>query len=247
MGEPAGDELALPLSAARVRRIAVLSHKRRFSQYLGPGLITGASDDDPSGIATYSQIGAQFGYGMAWIMLFSYPLMAGIQEISARIGRVTGKGIAGNLRHHYPAWLLQIIVGLLLIANIVNLGADLGAMGDALYLLVGGSAHAYVIAFAVGCAGLEIFSRYERYVAVLKWSTLSLFAYVATVLVVQVPWGEVAYHTFVPAISLDKDYIVGDRRRPRHDDQPLSLLLAILAGGRGRARDARRRAAPDGA
>src|SRR5579862_3961162 len=105
---------------------------------LGPGLITGASDDDPSGIATYSQAGAQFGYGMTWVMLFTWPLMAAIQEISARIGRVTGKGIAGNLRAHYPPWLLRSIVGLLLVANTLNLGADLGAMGAATHLLVAG-------------------------------------------------------------------------------------------------------------
>src|SRR6266851_5305716 len=164
-------------------------------RFLGPGLITGASDDDPSGIATYSQVGAQFGYGMSWVMLFSYPLMAAIQEISARIGRVTGQGIAGNIRAHYSVWLLRAIVGLLLVANIINLGA----MGGALRLLVGGSARLYVVAFAVLCAWLEIFSRYERYVSVLKWTTLSLFAYVATVLVVDVPWGEVAYSTFLPS------------------------------------------------
>ena len=175
---------------------------------LGPGLITGASDDDPSGIATYSQVGAQFGYAMGWVMLFSYPLMAAIQEISARIGRVTGKGIARNIREHYPLSLLRAMVGLLLIANIINLGADLGAMGDALRLLIGGPAHLYVVLFAVACAALEIFLHYERYVAVLKWTTLSLFAYVATVLVVHVPWGEVAYNTFVPNISWEHDYIV---------------------------------------
>jgi NRAMP (natural resistance-associated macrophage protein)-like metal ion transporter len=174
---------------------------------LGPGLITGASDDDPSGIATYSQVGAQFGYGMSWVMLFSWPLMAATQEISARIGRVTGKGIARNLREHYPLSLLRAIIALLLIANIINLGADLGAMGDALRLLVGGPGHFYVVLFAVACAALEIFSRYQRYVKVLKWLTLSLFAYVATVFVVEVPWGEVAYHTFVPDISWQHDYI----------------------------------------
>ena len=122
---------------------------------LGPGLITGASDDDPSGIATYSQAGAQFGYGMAWVMLFTWPLMAAIQEISARIGRVTGQGIAGNIRRHYPPWLLRAIVALLLVANIINLGADLGAMGEALRLLIGGPPHLYVVAFAVGCALLK--------------------------------------------------------------------------------------------
>jgi Mn2+/Fe2+ NRAMP family transporter len=176
--------------------------------WLGPGLITGASDDDPSGIATYSQVGAQFGYGMAWVMLFSYPLMAAIQEISARIGRVTGQGIASNIRAHYPAWLLRVIVALLLIANIINLGADLGAMGEALRLLVGGPAHLYVVLFAVVCAALEIFLRYERYVRILKWGTLSLFAYVATVLVVDVPWGKVVVDTLVPSFSWQKDYIV---------------------------------------
>ena len=111
----------------------------KLLQVMGPGLITGASDDDPSGIATYSQIGAKFGYGLAWTMLLSYPLMVAIQEISARIGRITGYGIAGNLRRHYPAWLSSGIVGLLLVANIINLGADLGAMGAALKLLIDGS------------------------------------------------------------------------------------------------------------
>ncbi len=175
---------------------------------LGPGLITGASDDDPSGIATYSQAGAQFGYTLGWLMLFSWPLMAAIQEISARIGRVTGKGIAANLREHYPRPLLRGIVGLLVIANIVNLGADLGAMGDALRLLVGGSSDLYVVLFAVSCAALEIFSRYDRYVRVLKWLTLSLFAYVATVLVIAVPWYEVIYRTLLPHFEWRQDYVV---------------------------------------
>ncbi|MEA2744713.1 MAG: hypothetical protein QOG25_3084 [Acetobacteraceae bacterium] len=175
---------------------------------LGPGLITGASDDDPSGIATYSQAGAQFGFSMCWVMLFTFPLMAAIQEISARIGRVTGHGIAGNIRAHYSRPLLRVIVGLLLIANIINLGADLGAMGDALALLIGGSAHLYVVGFAVGCALLETFSRYERYVVLLKWSSVFLLAYVATALVVDTPWGLVARDTFIPTFRLDTDYVV---------------------------------------
>src|SRR5487761_2180524 len=111
---------------------AEMPDKPRLLQVMGPGLITGASDDDPSGIATYSQVGAQFGYGLAWTLLLSYPLMAAIQEISARIGRVTGYGIAGNLLRHYPRWLSSGVVGLLLVANVINLGADLGAMGAAL-------------------------------------------------------------------------------------------------------------------
>src|SRR5215469_7581076 len=182
--------------------------RRRLFAVLGPGLITGASDDDPSGIATYSQAGAQFGYSMVWVMLFIWPLMAAIQEISARIGRVTGHGIAGNIRQHYPAWLLRSIVALLLVANIINLGADLGAMGEALRLLVGGPPHLYVVCFAVACALLEVFVRYERYVSILKWTSISLFAYVATALVVDVPWAEVGYRILVPSLSWKRDYIV---------------------------------------
>jgi Mn2+/Fe2+ NRAMP family transporter len=175
---------------------------------LGPGLITGASDDDPSGIATYSQAGAQFGFSMCWVMLFTFPLMAAIQEISGRIGRVTGQGIAGNIRQHYSKTLLRAMVALLLVANIINLGADLGAMGDALTLLIGGSAHFYVVGFAVVCVGLETFSRYERYVVLLKWSSAFLLAYVATALVVHTPWGLVARDTFIPTFRLDTDYVV---------------------------------------
>jgi hypothetical protein len=141
---------------------------------LGPGLITGAADDDPSGIATYSQAGAQFGFAISWTMLFSYPLMAAIQEISARIGRTTGKGIAGNLRAHFPPWILPIIVALLFAANTINIGADLGAMGDSVRLLVGGNAAIYVALFAGISTCLQIFLQYKRYVSVLKWLTLSL-------------------------------------------------------------------------
>jgi Mn2+/Fe2+ NRAMP family transporter len=149
---------------------------RRVLQILGPGLITGASDDDPSGIAAYSQVGAQFGFGLGWIMLFSFPLMTAIQETSARIGRATGEGIAGNIRRHYPLWLLRIIVGLLLIANIINLGADLGAMGSVVTLLAGGPALLYAVLFGALCASLQIFTNYQRYVSFLKWITVSLLA-----------------------------------------------------------------------
>ena len=194
--------------AAPLASRAKAKERRGFLAILGPGLITGASDDDPSGIATYSQAGAQAGYGTAWVMLFTWPLMAAIQEISARIGRVTGQGLAANLRDHYPAPLLYGIVPLLLVANFINLGADLGAMADALRLLIGGPAGLYVILFAALCTVLEIYSSYERYVKVLKWLTLSLFSYVAAALVVHVPWGTVAYNTLVPHITLSTDYIV---------------------------------------
>ncbi|MGH6981315.1 MAG: NRAMP family divalent metal transporter [Stellaceae bacterium] len=176
---------------------------------LGPGLITGAADDDPSGIATYSQVGAQFGYAIGWTMIFSFPLMAAIQEISARIGRVTGRGIAANLRRHYPLPLLHALVALLLVANIINLGADLGAMGDALDLVIGGTFRAYyVVALAVLCAALQIFSSYERYVKILKWITLVLLAYVAAALAIDIPWGTVAARTFLPSIELNTDYLL---------------------------------------
>jgi NRAMP (natural resistance-associated macrophage protein)-like metal ion transporter len=175
---------------------------------LGPGLITGASDDDPSGIATYSQAGAQFGLSMCWVMLFTFPLMAAMQEISGRIGRITGHGIAGNIRAHYPRPLLRGIVALLLAANIINLGADLGAMGDAVTLLIGGSVHLYVVCFAVGCVGLETFSRYEHYVVFLKWSSAFLLAYVATALAVDTPWALVARDTLLPTLRFDTDYVL---------------------------------------
>ncbi len=168
---------------------------------LGPGLITGASDDDPSGIATYSQAGAQLGYAITWTMLFSYPLMAVIQEISGRIGRTTGKGIAGNIRQHYPNWLLQAIVVLLFVANILNIGADLGAMGDASALLIGGPRLLYVVMFGAICALLQIFMQYSRYVGVLKWLTLALFAYFGTVMAVKIPWSEAARGFLVPSFS----------------------------------------------
>jgi NRAMP (natural resistance-associated macrophage protein)-like metal ion transporter len=133
----------------------------RLRDVLGPGLITGASDDDPSGIATYSQAGAQFGFGLIWTLLFTYPLMVAIQLICAQIGRVTGSGLAGNLRRHFPPWLLVGAVALLLIANTINIGADLGAMGDALALLIGGPTALYVVGFSVLTVLLEVFVRYS--------------------------------------------------------------------------------------
>jgi NRAMP (natural resistance-associated macrophage protein)-like metal ion transporter len=177
-------------------------------EVLGPGLITGASDDDPSGIATYSQAGAQFGYMLGWTLLLTYPLMAAIQLISARIGRVTGRGIAGNIRRHYSPWLLYLLVGLVLVANTINLGADLGAMGAAVKLLAGGPALLYVAAFGIATVLLEIFMRYSRYVAVLKWLSLSLLAYVATAFIVKLSWSEVALGAFVPRLIWSHDYIV---------------------------------------
>jgi NRAMP (natural resistance-associated macrophage protein)-like metal ion transporter len=175
---------------------------RNLLDKLGPGLITGASDDDPSGIATYSQMGAQFGYGMLWTMVFSYPLMAVIQEISARIGRVTGVGIAGNIRRHYRPSILYIVVALVLSANIFNLGADVGAMGAAFQLLVPAPLSSYILLFGGLSLALQVFVPYTKYVSYLKWLTLSLFAYVATAFVAHVSWPEAVRATLFPFFSL---------------------------------------------
>ena len=180
--------------------------RQSFLSRLGPGLITGAADDDPSGIGTHSQVGAQFGYGLSWTFLFSFPLMVAIQEVAAQIGRVTGAGIARNLRRHYPRPLLVLMVGLLLIANIVNLGADLAAMGAAVGLLIRGPSWLYTLLFGAFCVIVEVWLSYERYASVLKWATLSLFAYVAVVIVAHVPWGEALTSLVVPRIEYTGAY-----------------------------------------
>jgi Mn2+/Fe2+ NRAMP family transporter len=192
-------------SAKASRSPIVEPSKPRLLRVLGPGLITGASDDDPSGIATYTQTGAQFGYGVAWTLLFSYPLMAAIQIISARIGRTTGAGIAGNLRRFYPNWTVRSGILLLLVANTINLSADIGAMGEAVRVLIGGPQIAYVLAFGALCAGLQTFLAYRRYVVVLRWLTLALFAYVATLLFVKIDWRALSIGLFVPRLSAGVD------------------------------------------
>ena len=178
--------------------------KRSPFEVLGPGLVTGAADDDPSGIGTYSQVGAQFGYGLAWTMFFGFPLLASIQAICARIGATTGMGIAQNLRQHYPSWLLRAVVVLLLIANVINLGADLGAMGAVLALVVPGPVLAFTVAFGIVSVLLEVFLSYERYERILKWTTLSLFAYVGVVFVADVPWKTAAFDIVVPQFTFDR-------------------------------------------
>jgi NRAMP (natural resistance-associated macrophage protein)-like metal ion transporter len=170
----------------------------RFLAVLGPGLVTGAADDDPSGIATYSQVGAQFGYGMGWSVVFSYPLMAAIQEIAARIGSTTGHGIANNLRRHYPPWMLTAVVVALLVANTINLGADIAAMGDAVTLFAPGPMQFWAVVITVLSVAAESWLSYARYASILKWTTLSLFAYVATVAVAHVNWSAAAFGAFVP-------------------------------------------------
>ncbi len=188
------------MSASKVLQL------RKFLAQLGPGLVTGAADDDPSGIGTHSQVGAQFGYGLAWTFVFSFPLLFVIQEVAAQIGCVTGSGIARNLRRHYPRPLLWGVVLLLLVANIVNLGADLSAMGAALALLTHGNGALYTLLFGVACVVIEVALNYARYAAVLKWSTLSLFSYVAVVAVAGVPWGRALTALVVPEIQWNAAY-----------------------------------------
>src|SRR5467141_1860825 len=179
---------------------------RDLVKTLGPGLITGASDDDPSGIGTYSQAGAQLGYGIGWTMLLTFPLMAAIQEISARVGRVTGHGIAGNVCRYYSMWLLNVVVALLFIANTINIAADLGAMADATKLLIGGHGIIYVVIFGVISVTAQIFLDYKRYVSVLKWLTLSLFAYVGALAFAHISWSQALTGVLVPHISWSADY-----------------------------------------
>ena len=180
-----------------------LSWRERAGNYaraLGPGLVTGAADADPSGIGTHSQVGAAFGYSLSWTFVLTFPLMVAIQQVAAQIGRVTGAGIARNLRRHYPKPVLWGAVSLLIVANVVNLGADLSAMGAALQLLVGGDAGFYTLLFGIVCVVLEVWLSYPRYASVLKWTTLSLFAYIGVVIVAHVPWGQALRSLVVPDI-----------------------------------------------
>ena len=178
-----------------------MAGRKSFLARLGPGLITGAADDDPSGIGTYSQVGAEFGYGLAWSLLFSLPFMTVIQDVSAQIGSVTGRGIAANLRRHYPRPLLWVAVSLLLLANVINLGADLSAMGAVMQMLLGGPVVVYTLGFGLLCLLFEIFLNYRHYSAILKFTTLSLFAYVAVVFAVHVPWGLALKAVLIPHVE----------------------------------------------
>jgi NRAMP (natural resistance-associated macrophage protein)-like metal ion transporter len=178
------------------------THPQRWLRKLGPGVITGAADDDPSGIATYSQAGAQFGFALGWTVVITLPLMIGIQMISARIGRVTGHGLASNIRRHYPAPVLYAVVALLFIANTINVAADIAAMAESVHLVAGGPTQLYAVAFGTVCLGLEVFMSYRKYVRYLKWLTLALFAYVGVVLSVDVPWGQVVAGIALPRMEL---------------------------------------------
>jgi NRAMP (natural resistance-associated macrophage protein)-like metal ion transporter len=172
---------------------------------LGPGLITGVADDDPSGIATYSQAGAQFGLNMLWTMPFAFPLMAAIQLMCATIGRVTGRGLAANIKRAFPPAVLKGAVLLLLIANTLNIAADVAAMGEVAELVTGIDRHVMTAVFVLFTLAMEVLVPYHQYVRFLKWLTLSLLAYAAVLFTVRVPWSEVALRTFWPKFALNSD------------------------------------------
>ncbi|MEC5161479.1 NRAMP (natural resistance-associated macrophage protein)-like metal ion transporter [Janthinobacterium sp. CG_23.3] len=195
------------MQASATGKVAEKQASQTWLGRLGPGLIAGAADDDPSGIATYSQAGAQFGFGLLWTILFTYPLMVGIQIVSAKIGCVSGHGLATNIRRHYPAWLLHAIVGLLLVANTINIAADVAAMGQALALLVPGPAHLFALGFGLVSILLQLCVPYGRYVRILKWLTLALLAYFAAAMALNIPWADVARSTLLPQLQWDRAYV----------------------------------------
>ena len=181
---------------------------KKFLRILGPGFIAGASDDDPSGIATYSQTGVQFGYGQLWTALFSLPFMVVIQEICGRIGMVSGKGLSGVIKTHYSKKILYFSVAILTIANVINIGSDLGAMASAGQLILGIPFICWLIGIALLIVTLEIFVSYKVYAKFLKYIALSLFVYIITAFVIKEDWSKVLYATVVPSFSFSKDYLL---------------------------------------
>lgn len=194
----------LPTAPSQPRSAETSSWWRRLSA----GIVTGAADDDPSGIATYSQVGAKFGYALLWMIWLVIPLMVAIQMVSALVGRVTGRDLADNLRRHYPPRLVQALMLVLFVANVINLGADISAMAAATQLLIGGTALVYAIVLALLSLGLQVFIPFSRYSPFLKALTLSLFAYVGTVFVVKVHWGEVVRQALLPTFHFSREYAV---------------------------------------
>jgi NRAMP (natural resistance-associated macrophage protein)-like metal ion transporter len=201
-------ELASMMTSVSTYTGSMISSARRLFRMFGPGLVTGAADDDPSGIATYSQSGAQFGYALSWTMFLTAPFMIAIQMVTARIGAVTGRGLAANLGKAMPPAALYIMVGLLLIANTLNIAADIAAMGDALRLVVGGPMLIYVVLFGVGCLAAEILLPYHAYSKYLKVLTLVLFAYVAAAFSIRIPWRDVLAATFIPHVAWDREFML---------------------------------------
>jgi NRAMP (natural resistance-associated macrophage protein)-like metal ion transporter len=190
----------MPATTPRRRRIP------SFLRHVGPGVVTGAADDDPSGIVTYTQAGAQFGTGMLWTVFLSLPFMVAIQMVSARIGRQSGRGISANLREHAPRPLLLAVVALLVVANTINIAADISAMGEALQLVVGGGQHFHAVVFGVLTVVLQIFVPYRRLAPILKWLTLALFVYVAVAFAVPIPWRQVLHDLVLPHVQPNADF-----------------------------------------
>ena len=207
--------IQLPDEAIEASEKTALAHKRgkqkgfgRFLRILGPGIVTGAADDDPSGIATYSQAGAQFGFHMPWTMLFTYPLMTAVQEACARVGAVTGKGLAAIVRDHYPKYVLYPVVALVVVANTFNIGSDIGAMAASTQLLIPHVPFGLLaLFFAVFIMLLEIFISYKTYIRILKWLAMALFAYFITAFMINVPWSDVLKATLVPHVEWSKDFL----------------------------------------
>jgi NRAMP (natural resistance-associated macrophage protein)-like metal ion transporter len=193
---------------AKTNRPEAKKSRNMVLRLLGPGLVTGAADDDPSGIATYSQAGAQFGYGLLWTVFLTTPFMIAIQLVSAQIGRVTGKGLAANVMELAPRWLVLALVFLLVVANTFNIAADIVAMGEALSLVIGGLNHEHALIFAATSTLLQVFVPYRRYAPVLKFLTLTLFAYVATALTVKIPWSTALLAAIWPKPTINADYFL---------------------------------------
>ena len=199
------------LRARAARELAMnTAVEEGFASRLGPGLITGAADDDPSGIATYSQAGAQFRFALVWTLFLTMPLMIGIQMLSARIGWITSEGLAANINKMCPRWLTMGLVGLLVVANTINIAADIGAMAEAVKLLADGPQPLYVLGFGALCIATQIYFSYERTIRVLKWLTLALFAYVAVILSVSVPWKQAIAESMQPWAFMPKDVSMKD-------------------------------------
>lgn len=191
---------------SKIRRLQ--KQANQFIKRLGPGIVTGAADDDPSGIGTYSQTGAQYGFKFNWSMFFMLPLMTAVQEMAGRIGLVTGKGLARLLKDHYSQWILYSMVFFLVLANVVNIGADIGAMAASAQLLVPLPYIFWTVFFTIAIAFLQIMIPYKQYAKILKWLCLSLLAYVITAMIVGMPWGEVLRNSLVPQFKFTPEYIL---------------------------------------
>ena len=212
---------------------APLRWSRRFFSALGPGLVTGAADDDPSGIATYSIAGAQLGTALLWTAWLTWPLMAGVQMMCARIGLVTGRGLASALRRRFPVWALTIAATALLAANTINIAADLGGMADAAAMLTGWSSRFFVVFFGAGIAYAVVRLRYAQIASVLKWLALVLFAYVVTAIHIGPDWGAVLHDAFLPSVPRGKEAWATLVAILGTTISPLPFFLAGVPGGRG--------------